>query len=280
MLFEEYGLRSPMANSGKYDRGATLDFGRFTCTDVRIMSCDGASGLAYTAKSPDYYGNSAGTSANLIIKEFFPIELAPWFRREGDALVLDDGADSIREAFGNAKKQFLDSFAVHTARYESSIKESVTVPIGAFEANRTAYIVSDANNGVVLTEAVKGMSAFVQIKALVHICSVLEALHEDGYAYLDLKPSNILAVRAAGRLSDEPYTGEVRFFDFGTVAYTNAPWATAAEAVRASSEAIYGAVSTIDSGQVDTVAEIRDVLVELIEKLKLINQTQPGDHTP
>ncbi len=67
--------------------------------------------------------------------------------------------------------------------------------------------------------------------------------------------------------------------DFGTIAYTNAPWATAQEAVRASSEAIYDAVTTIDSGHVDTVSEIRDTLLELIEKLKLINE-QPGTHTP
>ena len=87
----------------------------------------------------------------------------------------------------------------------------------------------------------------------------------------------ILPLRASPGPEPE---AETFILDFGTVAYTNAPWATAAEAVRASSEAIYGAVSTIDSGQVDTVAEIRDVLVELIEKLKLINQTQPGDHTP
>lgn len=66
--------------------------------------------------------------------------------------------------------------------------------------------------------------------------------------------------------------------DFGLIAYTNAPWATAQEAVRASSEAIYDAVTVIDSGHVDTVAEIRDTLLELIEQLKRINA--PGEHTP
>ncbi|MBR2790335.1 MAG: hypothetical protein IKD70_06940, partial [Eggerthellaceae bacterium] len=218
MLIEEFGLRSPLANSGKYDRGAALNFGRFSCKNVRLMSDDGASGLVYTAESPDYYGSATGASAKLIIKEFFPIELAPWLGREGDALVLVEDAGSIREAFEEAKARFLDSFDIHTARYQSAIKESVTVPIGVFEASGTLYIASDANNGVVLTEAVQGMSAFTQIKMLMHVCRVLESLHEDGYAYLDLKPSNILAVRAAGRLSGEAYTGEVRFFDFGTVA--------------------------------------------------------------
>lgn len=67
--------------------------------------------------------------------------------------------------------------------------------------------------------------------------------------------------------------------DFGSIAYTNAPWATAQEAVRASSEAIYDAVTSIDSGHVDTVAEIRDTLLELIEQLKRIN-AQPGDNSP
>lgn len=67
--------------------------------------------------------------------------------------------------------------------------------------------------------------------------------------------------------------------DFGSIAYTNAPWATAQEAVRASSEAIYDAVTVIDSGHVDTVAEIRNTLLGLIEQLKRIN-TQPGDNSP
>ncbi len=66
--------------------------------------------------------------------------------------------------------------------------------------------------------------------------------------------------------------------DFGLIAYTNAPWATAQEAVRASSEAIYDAVTVLDSGHVDTVAEIRDTLLELIEQLKRINTS--GEHTP
>lgn len=92
------------------------------------------------------------------------------------------------------------------------------------------------------------------------------------------------AWRAAALLYLRPAPGpepdETPFIlDFGTVAYTNAPWATAQEAVRASSEAIYDAVTSIDSGHVDTVAEIRDTLLELIEQLKRIN-TQPGDNSP
>lgn len=92
------------------------------------------------------------------------------------------------------------------------------------------------------------------------------------------------AWRAAALLYLRPAPGpepdeEPFILDFGTVTYTNAPWATAQEAVRASSEAIYDAVVTIDSGHVDTVAEIRDTLLELIEKLKYINE-QPGTHTP
>lgn len=67
--------------------------------------------------------------------------------------------------------------------------------------------------------------------------------------------------------------------DFGSIAYTNAPWATAQEAIRASSDAIYDAVTVIDSGHVDTVAEIRDTLLELIEQLKRVN-ARPGEHAP
>ena len=92
------------------------------------------------------------------------------------------------------------------------------------------------------------------------------------------------AWRAAALLYLRPAPGpepdETPFIlDFGSVAYTNAPWATAPEAVRASSEAIYDAVTAIDSGHVDTVAEIRDTLLELIEQLKRIN-TQPRDNSP
>lgn len=73
---------------------------------------------------------------------------------------------------------------------------------------------------------------------------------------------------------------ETFVLNFGTIAYTNAPWATSAQAVAASAEAIYDAVTVLDSGHVDTVSEIRDTLLELIEQLKRINQPQPGEYTP
>ena len=65
--------------------------------------------------------------------------------------------------------------------------------------------------------------------------------------------------------------------DFATLAYTNAPWATSAEAASAALSALSEAVSALDSGHADTVDEVGDLLLDLIEKLK---NTNPNPQNP
>lgn len=64
----------------------------------------------------------------------------------------------------------------------------------------------------------------------------------------------------------------VQTLDFSAIDYANAPWATAAEALQASADAIRDAVSALDSGHADSIDEVGELLLSLVEKLKQINQ--------
>lgn len=65
--------------------------------------------------------------------------------------------------------------------------------------------------------------------------------------------------------------------DFNAVAYTNAPWATPQDAVTAAAAAIQDAVSALSTGHADTVDDVGDLLLSLIETLK---QIQPQGNAP
>lgn len=66
--------------------------------------------------------------------------------------------------------------------------------------------------------------------------------------------------------------------DFNSIAYTNAPWATPQDAVTAAAAAVREAVEALSSGDADTVDEIGDLLLSLVQTLQ---QLQPnGTRTP
>lgn len=66
--------------------------------------------------------------------------------------------------------------------------------------------------------------------------------------------------------------------DFDALAYTNAPWATPQDAVSAAAAAVREAVEALSSGDADTVDEIGDLLLSLVQTLQ---QLQPnGTRTP
>lgn len=90
------------------------------------------------------------------------------------------------------------------------------------------------------------------------------------------------ASRAAAMLYLRSSPGETPaadgfMLDFDSLAYTNAPWATPQDAVAAAADAIRGAVSALSSGNADTVDDIGDLLLSLVETLK---QIQPQGNTP
>lgn len=213
----EKAERTPLEGSAKGEAGATLSFGEFSCSSVRLMSDEGASGLVYSAISDDYYGES-GIPAKLIVKECYPIEISDVLVREDDRLFLPSGAsDASNVAFSRAKKSFADSFVSHATLYQGTAREQVVAPCKAYEENGTCYLVSDASNGDTMTEAFDHMGSCEQVRTLVRVCEALMAIHESGYAYLDLKPDNILCLRNADSTNGDRYSGEIKLFDFDTV---------------------------------------------------------------
>ena len=195
--------------------GSTLTFDRFTCENVTLISTAGGSGLVYEATSRDYYGTEKAAPARLVVKECYPVDIATYLVRDGNAIAFAEEAPaSAREAYAMYLNRFADAFFVHTALYQSSLQAQVTVPSRTCFANGTAYTVSDASGEVALSQVAETLPAATRLAILSATARFLEALHAKGMLYLDLKPSNILVVTDA---QGAP-TGQVKFFDFDTVA--------------------------------------------------------------
>ncbi|WP_296010559.1 hypothetical protein [uncultured Adlercreutzia sp.] len=194
-----------------------IDLGDFSCEQISLISEDGASGLVYAALSPDFYGAENSTSARLIIKECYPLEIADWLVRvDGKLEITPDAPKDASNVFAAYKERYRTAFANHTRLYQSSAKEQIVVPSRTYEANGTVYLISDASNGDVMTNAFKRMRTSDQIKTLIRVSEAISAIHHAGYVYLDLKPDNILCVKNPDETCGDSYTEDVKLFDFDT----------------------------------------------------------------
>jgi serine/threonine protein kinase len=212
-------IRTPLPGAEPGGVGATVSFGAFTCEEVHLISEDGASGLVYEGISRDYYETDGSAHARLIVKECYPLDVASSLIRDGDRLILLDTA-SIGDQFSYAKygKRYKEAFINQTQLYLGSTREQTSVPVNVLEANGTLYLVCDASNGDTLDKTIAQMDILIQLHTLIRICEVISAMHDSGYVYLDLKPENILAIRNADKDATQRYTGEIKLFDFDTVA--------------------------------------------------------------
>ena len=209
--------RIPLEGSASLGGDAVLAFGDFSCTNVTVLSEDGASGIVYEAVSEDFYNSKDMTPAKLIVKECYPIEVAEKLRRENGVLSLSTDADEDDVlCFDRFLRQYESAFASHAALYQSPAREQIVVPDKTYSLNGTQYLVSDASNGDTMTLAFESMGLEDQLKALIRVCEAIAAIHEAGYVYLDLKPDNILCIKNSDTSSNRKYTGEIKLFDFDT----------------------------------------------------------------
>lgn len=209
--------RIPLEGSASPRGDAVLAFGDFSCTNVAVLSEDGASGIVYEAISEDFYSSKDMPPAKLIVKECYPVEIAEKLRRENGVLSLSPDADEDDVlCFNRFLEQYKGAFSSHAALYQSSAREQIVVPNKSYSQNGTQYLVSDASNGETMTIAFERMGLEDQIKTLVRVCEAITAIHEAGYVYLDLKPDNILCIRSSDTSSSRMYTGEIKLFDFDT----------------------------------------------------------------
>ncbi|WP_418722883.1 protein kinase domain-containing protein [Enorma sp.] len=190
----------------------SLDFGDYRCRDIQLLSNNGSSGLVYQAISDDFYG-SGKPSANLIIKECYPLELARCIHRNNNVLEMSDEADSSdRALFNRYLDRYHKAFSNNASLRQGCAREQISTPSRACSINGTLYIINNASHGTTMDAAFASMSVYQQLKALLRLGETLAAIHNAGYVYLDLKPENILCIKNPN--DDTQFTDDIRLFDF------------------------------------------------------------------
>ena len=153
--------------------------------EYRLVRVLGAGGFGVT-----YLAEHIQAGNRVAIKEYLPNELAV---REGATVHPKSSAD--REGFAWGLARFLDE-ARTLARFEH---RNVVRVQRYFEANNTAYLVMDYEDGASLGELLKehGTLSEAQLRrVLMPIVDGLRAVHAAGFLHRDIKPDNIFVRRS------------------------------------------------------------------------------------
>lgn len=163
----------------------------------RIEGVLGAGGFGIT-----YRAVHEALRSQAAIKEYFPVE---WSYRDSDAvnvLANTQGGLPTSEAGGEACYAWgLERF-LNEARILAQVNHASVVRVrDFFEANGTAYIVMDYEDGEPLSQVLqreKTLSEERIRQLLGDVLPALEAIHALGYLHRDLKPANLYC-RSDGR---------------------------------------------------------------------------------
>ncbi len=157
----------------------------FRLGNYRVVRVLGAGGFGVT-----YLCEHGGLGVTVAVKEYLPNDIAV---RSGSAVAPKSAAD--REGYAWGLSRFLDE-ARTLARFEHS---NVVRVRDYFEANGTAYIVMDYEDGEPLDRVLerKGTLTEAQIKrVLLPIVAGLRQVHAAGFLHRDVKPANIFIRRS------------------------------------------------------------------------------------
>ena len=157
----------------------------FRLGSYRVVRVLGAGGFGVT-----YLCEHGGLGVTVAVKEYLPNDIA---LRSGDAVVPKSAAD--REGYQWGLGRFLDE-ARTLARFAH---RNVVRVRDYFEANGTAYIVMDYEDGEPLDSVLerKGTLTEAQIKRLLlPIVAGLRQMHAAGFLHRDVKPANIFIRRS------------------------------------------------------------------------------------
>ena len=157
----------------------------FRLGSYRVVRVLGAGGFGVT-----YLCEHGGLDVTVAVKEYLPNDIAV---RSGDAVAPKSAAD--REGYQWGLSRFLDE-ARTLARFEH---RNVVRVRDYFEANGTAYIVMDYEDGEPLDRVLerKGTLTEAQIKrVLLPIVAGLRQVHAAGFLHRDVKPANIFIRRS------------------------------------------------------------------------------------
>lgn len=171
----------------------------------RILECVGLGGSCIVYKAVRYteFANEIVETSH-IIKEYYPYGMN--MKRSGTELICDE---PIRRKFEQRMSGFEQGGAAYAKLYQTDTLH-ILPPPELLYANNTEYLVSDIHEGKTLDEY-KEIHRMKDIMGIMKsICEAIMPFHENGYLYLDIKPSNIFVYELDGSV-------HVKFFDFDTV---------------------------------------------------------------
>ena len=151
----------------------------------RVVRVLGVGGFGVT-----YQCEHAGLGIQVAVKEYLPNEIAV---RDGTEVHPKSSGD--REGFEWGLSRFLDE-ARTLARFQHP---NVVRVRDCFEANRTAYIVMDYEDGEPLDRVLRRLGTLTEAqlkRVLLPVAEGLRKVHAAGFLHRDIKPSNIFVRRS------------------------------------------------------------------------------------
>ena len=181
--------------------GTTLGFNdgwEYTITDELAR---GGSSIVYNA----YYIDNLGARKTVRIKECYPFRCN--LRRSSDGNLLIPEAE--RKQFTQTKQKMRRAYQLGNEFFAADGLTNLTAnTYNIYEANHTLYVVSVYAQGQELSYD-RYSSVKDSIAAVKSAATAISKIHNKGFLYLDIKPSNILTLEGTTEL--------IQLFDFDTV---------------------------------------------------------------
>lgn len=209
----------PLKNDASKKQGTSISFGALACENVKFSSCNGASSIVYTGDLIDSEDIDP-EPIPVIIKESYPLRLAPHITRNPDGFlrVTTNWCGEFKERLSVAR----ESFRLQQALFRNpSLRDIVATPRGSRAAHGTTYFMSYADQGKTLEAFVCERRGRLDLASCFEltaaIADAVALFHEEGYLYLDLKPSNILVQELDRTSPNESNRYRIKFFDFDSI---------------------------------------------------------------
>ncbi len=164
---------------GKIHRNSLKPGHKVLWYEIKEVLGQGGFGITYLAYDPNL-------KTNVAIKEYLPIELAV---RERDFSV-----HPVTEDRGKQYAWGLERFISEVQTLAKFKHPNLVRVLSVSEANNTAYMVMEYEEGQSLQEKLKGKRTLEEaelLKILIPILDGLEIVHKAGFIHRDIKPDNI-----------------------------------------------------------------------------------------